>query len=103
MKSTPKELIDKLNREYVGQMDMPIAVFIHDVNDLHDVMFAQGRRFANIYATPKQIPTELIDICMEGLFIDDRVHEAIRDSYEWDINQFIDKELTIHDETELWN
>lgn len=103
MKTTPDELIKKLQITYANDMNQPITFFIHDTDDLFNVMFSKDRKFSGIYRTAKEIPNEIVDSCFESVFLDDRVHEAIKDSYEWDINKHIAEVLDLKDETELWN
>ena len=103
MRATPNELIKKLQVMYSNDMNQPIVYLIHDRDDLFNLMFDKDRKFGRIYATPQLIPNEIVDSCFESLFIDDRVHEAIRESYEWDIDKQIEQILELKDESELWN
>ena len=84
-------------------MNQPIALWANDVNDLYSQMFNEDRTFSNIYKNAKEIPDDLVDICFEGVLIDDRVQDAIIESYKWDIDKYIEKQLKEIDETDLWN
>lgn len=103
MLTTPNEAIKKIEKWFANDMNQPIALWANDVNDLFSQMFNTDRTFSNIYKTPKEIPAELVSTCFEGVFIDDRVQDAIIESYKWDIDKYIDEQLNQNDETDLWN
>ena len=103
MITTPNEAIKKIEKWFANDMNQPIAFWCNDVNDLFSQMFNTDRTFSNIYKTPKEIPAELVATCFEGVLMDDRVQDAIIESYKWDIDKYIEKQLNETDETELWN
>ena len=86
MLTTPAEAIKKIQEWYKTDMNQPIMLLVDDVDNLSE-MLQNDNRYAGIYPSKDDIPKEIIDKCFDGITDDDRVWEAIRDSYAFDIDQ----------------
>ena len=106
MLTTPAEAIKKIQEWYKTDMNQPIMLLVDDVDNLSE-MLQNDNRYAGIYPSKDDIPKEIIDKCFDGITDDDRVWEAIRDSYAWDIDKHIDNEMEATKDIEadepLWN
>lgn len=106
MLTTPAEAIKKIENWYKTDMNQPIALIVDDVGNLYETLEADTR-FAGLYKTDQDIPKELIDKCFGGVSNDEAVWKAIHDSYFFDIEQHIDKQVEAEKEIEtdepLWD
>lgn len=99
MITTPKEFIKWLKENYKADMNQPIAIILDDKSSLREFI---SNRFDDVFADPSNIPNELLDKCLSNVSDDDRVAEALNDSYDYDVRDFIDRYMQDKDDTELW-
>lgn len=98
--TTPKDFIAYLANTYQNDMNQPIMVLQDSRDSLKEFIL---NSYDDVFANESQIPNELLDKCLSNLSDDDRVHEAINDSYKYDIQKYIDEYMQEHDDKELWN
>jgi hypothetical protein len=103
MLTTPNEAIKILSEWYKGDMNQPISLLVDDMSHFFELMFGDEAKFAKIFKEPKDVPKELIANSFDGLTNDDRVWEAIKDSYEWDINKYLSEVVETTDDEPLWD
>lgn len=98
MLTTPKEFIKWL-QEYKNQ-NQPISIILDDSVALKEYIVTE---FDDVFKSKDDVPDELVKKCFLNLGNDDRVHEAMTDSYDYDVKDYIDKYMQEHDDNELWD
>ena len=103
---TPNEAIKKIQEWYKTDMEQPIMLLVDDVDNLFSIL-DNDSRFKGLYKSEQDIPKEIIQKCFDGITNDDRVWDSIKESYAFDIDQHIDKEMETQKDIEtdepLWN
>lgn len=98
MVTTPKKLI-KILQQYTSQ-DEVISVIIDTSTALKEYI---SKEFSDVYSSADKVPDELVKLCFNNVDNDDRVADAIVDSYDHDVKGYIDRYMQEHDDNELWD
>ena len=97
--TTPKEYIAYLKKNYQNNMNQPIVVFHDDKESVRELIY---NVFDDVFLRPDTIPDVLLEKCLSNLSDDDRVAEAISDSYKFDVKEYITEYMQNQDDKELW-
>jgi len=97
--TTPKELIAYLKEAYKQDMNQPIVIMLDDKESVREFIY---NGFDDVFLRPDMIPDTLLEKCLSNLNDDDRVAEAINDSYRFDVKDYINKYMQNQDDKELW-
>lgn len=100
MITTPKELVAQLKEMYKADMNQPIAVLIDDKEVFDEFIL---NNFGDVFSSADELPKEIMLKCFSNLGNDDRVHEAINDSYKFDVKEYMDNFMQEYDDKELWD